>query len=131
MQPLFSGKISPSNSLEPIAQGSENSSAADHLFKEDNWIDPRFVLIFAKDGEQVSSCRSFKMNIQEIVEKYDIKQPDYMRRQTSDHKQTKAKFEKRAYKELLEFCADHLLNQKNERDPTRRKHFKTMYTLEG
>ena len=43
----------------------------------------------------------------------------------------KAQFEKRAYKELLEYCSDHLFGQKDETDPARRKLFKTLYTLDG
>ena len=43
----------------------------------------------------------------------------------------KAQFEKRAYKELLEYCSDHLFDQKDETDPARRKLFKSMFTLDG
>ena len=43
----------------------------------------------------------------------------------------KSEFEKRAYRELLEYCSDHLFDQKDETDPARRKLFKTMYTLDG
>ena len=54
-----------------------------------------------------------------------------MRSVTTQHLQIKAQFEKRAYRELLEYCSDHLFGQKDEPDPARRKLFKTMYTLDG
>ena len=77
-------------------------------------------MVFAKDGDTLGSCKSFKMNIQEILNKYKIKRPPYMKNLTQDHLELKAQFEKRAYKELLEYCADHLFDQAHETDPTRR-----------
>lgn len=89
------------------------------------------MVVFVKDGATLGSCKSFKMNIQEIINKYQIEKPAYMKHVTQQHLQMKAQFEKRAYKELLEYCSDHLFNQKDEQDPSRRKVFKTMFTLDG
>ena len=71
-----------SRALSPIQQSSENSeqSGGD---KADGIIDPRFVVVFAKDGDTLGSCKSFKMNIQEIMSKYKIKQPSYMKHVTA------------------------------------------------
>ena len=95
------------------------------------WLDPRYVVVFAQDGDVLGSCKSFKMNLQEIIAKYDIKKPSYMKHETREHKEMKIAFQKRAYKELLEYCSDHILGQADEQDPTRRVAFKTMYTLDG
>ena len=115
--------------LSPIQQLSDNSAAEDDKATDNAWIDPRFVVVFAKDGAELGACKSFKINIQEIVSKYSIKQPEYMKRVTEQHQALKAQFEKRAYKELLEYCSDHLF-------PTpvcaeKKNLFKTMYTIDG
>ena len=101
------------------------------ISNEDSWIDPRFVVVFVQDGGVLGECKSFKMNLQEIISKYDIKRPGYMKHETREHKEMKLNFQKRAYKELLEYCSDHILNQAEENDPTRRKAFKMLYTPDG
>ena len=60
------------------------------------------------------------MNIQEILNKYKVKKPAYMKNMTTELQELKDRFEKRAYKELLEYCSDHLFNQAQETDPARR-----------
>ena len=89
------------------------------------------MVVFARDGDVLGSCKSFKMNLHEIISKYDINKPSYMKHETREFKQQRIDFQKRAYKELLEYCSDHILGQANEHDPTRRQAFKTMYTLDG
>lgn len=54
-----------------------------------------------------------------------------MKHETREHKAMKLNFQKRAYKELLEYCSDHILGQVGENDPARRKAFKMVYTLQG
>ena len=54
-----------------------------------------------------------------------------MRSVTAEHRALEAQFEKRAYKELLEYCSDHLYDQADETDPSRRQLFKTVFTLDG
>ena len=117
VQPKYSESMT-ARGLSPILQNSEGSEQSDRA--TDEWIDPRFVVVFAKDGDTLGSCKSFKMNIQEILNKYKVKKPAYMKTLTSEHKELKERFEKRAYKELLEYCADHLFNQAQETDPARR-----------
>ena len=43
------------------------------------------MVVFAKDGDVLGSCKSFKMNIQEILNKYSIEKPTYMRSVTEEH----------------------------------------------
>ena len=74
-----------SRNLSPILQISEHSENSAGGGNPDSWIDPRFVVVFAKDGETLGSCKSFKMNIQEVINKYQIKQPSYMRNVTKEH----------------------------------------------
>lgn len=54
-----------------------------------------------------------------------------MKHETREHKEMKQNFQKRAYKELLEYCSDHILGQVEENDPSRREAFKMLYTLDG
>ena len=54
--------------MKQISERSEHSGG-----KPENWIDPRYVVVFVKDGDVLGSCKSFKMNIQEIINKYQIK----------------------------------------------------------
>ena len=104
LQPKGSAQLT--RALSPIQQISERSEQSGN-----DWIDPRYVVVFAKDGDTLGSCKSFKMNIEEIMNKYKIEKPAYMKSITQEHKAMKAQFEKRAYKELLEYCADHLFGQ--------------------
>ena len=68
----FSVQIQPSASmsrdLSPMKQISEKSEHSGG--KAQDWIDPRYVVVFVKDGDVLGSCKSFKMNIQEIINKY-------------------------------------------------------------
>lgn len=72
------------NTMNQISeQQSEQSQSGGNT---NDWIDERFVVVFAKDGDTLGSCKSFKMNIQEIINKYLIKTPSYMLRITDEHK---------------------------------------------
>lgn len=44
----------------------ERSDAAINTHDK-SWIDSRFVVVFAKDGATLGECKSFKMNIQELI----------------------------------------------------------------
>ncbi len=65
------------------------------------------------------------------MQKYAFEKPAYMKSVTQEHSKVTAQFEKRAYKELLEYCSDHMFDKLNQDDPARRQSFKTIYTLEG
>ena len=91
----FSVQMQPSASmvsrdLSPMKQISEKSEHSGGKKAAEDWIDPRYVVVFVKDGDVLGSCKSFKMNIQEIINKYQIKQPSYMRSVTTQHLQVKA-----------------------------------------
>ena len=46
--------------MRQISERSEHSGG-----KPEDLIDPRYVVVFVKDGDVLGSCKSFKMNIQE------------------------------------------------------------------
>lgn len=56
-----------SSNLSPIKQMSNERSDAAINTHDKSWIDSRFVVIFAKDGDTLGECKSFKMNIQELI----------------------------------------------------------------
>ena len=64
-----------------MSPGGHAASVAktDNIEDDESWIDARFVVVFVKDGETLGSCKSFKMNIQEILAKYHIKRPEHMK----------------------------------------------------
>ena len=92
------------------------------------WIDERYVVVFVEDGSVLETCKSFKFNVQEIMHKYELKKPKDPRIPIpKEDIQVNAKFQKRAYKELLEFCGDHM----KEHELKESVKYKTLYTLEG
>ena len=85
--------------------------------KFEEWIDPRYVVIFAEDGTELNKAKSFRFNLLDIMTKYEASETS-PRGSFGNLPSTKSsnkvhlgenemsrKFQKRAYKELLEFCA--------------------------
>ena len=93
-----------------------------------NWLDERYVVIFVEDGATLETCKSFKLNVQEIMHKYELRKPKDARVPVpKEDIRCNERFLKRAYKELLEFCGDHMKeNELCESIP-----YKTLYTLDG
>ena len=90
--------------------GTVDEDPVEEARETNSWLDPRYVVVFAKDGDTLGSCKSFKMNVQELISKYEVKRPPEMIAETKEHRALKNQFAKRAYKELLEYCSDHLFD---------------------
>ena len=92
------------------------------------WLDERYVVIFVEDGSTLETAKSFKFNVQEILHKYELKRPKDPRMAIPrEEVQVNIKFQKRAYKELLEFCGDHFKKYEHEKSIP----YKMMYSLDG
>ena len=92
------------------------------------WLDERYVVVFVEDGSTLETCKSFKFNVQEIMHKYELKRPKDPRIPIpKEDREVNAKFMKRAYKELLEFCGDQMKEHELEESIP----YKTLFTLEG
>ena len=93
-----------------------------------DWLDERYVIIFVEDGSTLETCKSFKFNVQEIMHKYELKRPKDLRIPIpKEDMQVNLKFQKRAYKELLEFCGD----QMKEHELKESIPYTTLFSLEG
>ena len=92
------------------------------------WLDERYVVVFVEDGSTLETAKSFKFNVQEILHKYELKRPKDPRMAIPrEEVQVNIKFQKRAYKELLEFCGDHFKKYEHEKSIP----YKMMYSLDG
>ena len=56
--------------LEPNVQPSELHE------KFEEWIDPRYVVIFAEDGAELNKAKSFRFNLLDVMTKYEEKDDD-------------------------------------------------------
>ena len=74
-----------------------------------------------EDGATIQTCKSFKYNISEIMNKYYVPKVG-LHAPNREFVENHNNFMKRAYKELLEECSR--LMKKKEL-------YKTMYTLDG
>ena len=87
-----------------------------------NLTDPHYV-VFIEDGQSLTNCKSFKIDLTFFKAKYFIEPPKYISQLPEEYINIQKKFNKRAFMELLEICSVQLAD--------RQKSFSILYTLDG
>jgi len=79
--------------------------------------------VFVEDGAKIQRCKSFKFNLSEVMTKYSIPPPKNVVKPSETYLNMEAKFQKRAYQELLEMASEYMTQNK--------KKLNCMYSLDG
>eukprot|EP00347_Sterkiella_histriomuscorum_P024352 403331424 len=91
--------------------------------KKNKLLQEEHQIVFVEDGQPIQTCKSLKLNINFFKSRYFIDPPKYISQLPPEFLKVQRKFNKRAYKEILETCSKELTNKTIV--------FDVMYTIEG